>query len=63
MLYLLGAVLLFGVLYVVLYAVLISVFGVVAIQLLKIVLCIGLSIVFLWLGYKIGDLIVKHFKK
>ncbi len=63
MLYLLGAVLLFGVLYVILYAVLISVFGVVAIQLLKLALGIAISIALLWLGYKIGDLIVKHFKK
>lgn len=44
MLYLLGAVLLFGVLYVILYAVLISIFGVVAIQLLKLALGIAISI-------------------
>lgn len=63
MLYILGAILLFGILYVVLYAVLISVFGVVAIQLLKLALGIAISIALLWLGYKIGDMIVNHFKK
>ena len=63
MLYLLGAVLLFGVLYVILYAVLISIFGVVAIQLLKLALGIAISIALLWLGYKISDMIVNHFKK
>lgn len=61
--YILGLAILFVVLYATIYVVLISVVGVVAIQLFKFLLAIGISLALLWLGYKIGNLIVNHLKK
>lgn len=61
--YILGLAILFVVLYAIIYVVLISVVGVVAIQLFKFLLAIGISLALLWLGYKIGNLIVSYLKK
>lgn len=60
MLYVLGLALLFLILYVVIYIVLISTVGVVAIQLLKYGL---LVLALLGIGYLIGNLIVKLIHK
>lgn len=63
MLYILGLALLFVILYAVIYIVLISTVGVVAMQLLKFLLALGISLALLWLGYKIGNLIIKLIHK